>query len=77
MLHLKEVKGWTRQLKNHSEDWQQQKRSDDPDLCLPDIFHSEVEPDSEAWVAGVRSNEEVKLKITNVVYTPQISYNNK
>ena len=42
-------------------------------LCLPDILHSEVEPDSEARVAGVRPNEEVKLKITDVVNAAQVS----
>lgn len=49
-----------------------QTRSHDPDLCLPDVLHGEIEPDSEAWVAGVGSDEKVKLKITDVVNTAQV-----
>lgn len=37
------------------------------DLCLTDVLHGEVEPDSEAGVAGVRPDEQVKLKVTDVV----------
>lgn len=43
-------------------------------LRLPDILNSKVKPDSEARVACVGSDEEVKLKLTNVVHTPQITY---
>lgn len=43
------------------------------DLCLADVLHCEVEPHSEAWVAGIRADEEVKLKLTDVVNTAKIS----
>lgn len=42
------------------------------DLCLADILHCEVEPDSEAGVAGVRADEEVKLKLTDVVNPAEV-----
>lgn len=45
----------------------------DADLRLPDVLHGEVEPDSEARVAGVRPDEEVKLKIIDVVNAAQVS----
>lgn len=43
------------------------------DLCLADVLHCEVEPHSEARVAGIRADEEVKLKLTDVVNTAKIS----
>lgn len=43
------------------------------DLCFSDVLYSEVEPDSKARVAGVRTNKEVKLKLTDVVHTSQVS----
>lgn len=42
------------------------------DLCLTDVLHCEVEPDSEAGVAGVRPDEEVKLELTDVVHTAEV-----
>lgn len=42
------------------------------DLCLTDVLHCEVKPDSEAGVAGVRPDEEVKLKLTDVVNTAKV-----
>ena len=43
------------------------------DLCLADVLHGEVEPDSEAWVAGVRPDEKVKLKLTDVVDSAKVT----
>lgn len=37
------------------------------------MLNSKVKPDSEAGIACVGSNKEVELKLTNVVYTPQIT----
>ena len=42
------------------------------DLCLADVLHGEVEPHSEAGVASVGSDEEVKLKLTDVVNTAKV-----
>lgn len=42
------------------------------DLCLADVLHREVEPDSEAGVARIGSDEEVKFKLTDVVDAAQI-----
>lgn len=42
------------------------------DLCLTDVLHCEVEPDSEAGVAGIRPDEEVKFKITDVVNSAKV-----
>lgn len=41
-------------------------------LCLTDVLHCEVEPHSEAGVACIRPDEEVKLKLTDVVNTAQV-----
>lgn len=43
------------------------------DLCLTDVLHCEVEPDSEAGVAGVRPDEEIKLKLADIVNTAKVS----
>lgn len=48
------------------------KKIQDADLCLTDVLHCEVEPDSESRVAGVRADEEVKLKLTDVVNTAKV-----
>lgn len=42
-------------------------------LCLTDVLHCEVEPDSEAGVARIGPDEEVKLKLTDVVNTAKVS----
>lgn len=42
------------------------------DLCLANILHGEVEPDSEARVARIGPDEEVKLKLTDVVDAAQV-----
>lgn len=42
------------------------------DLCLADVLHCEVEPHSEARVAGIRADKEVKLKLTDVVNTAKV-----
>lgn len=47
-------------------------RAQHADLSFTDVLHCEVEPDSEARVAGVRPDEEVKLKLTDVVNTPKV-----
>lgn len=47
-------------------------KSQHADLSLADVLHCEVEPDSEARVAGVRPDEEVKLKLTDVVNTAKV-----
>lgn len=38
------------------------------------MLDSKVKPDSEARIACVGTDEEVKFKLTNVVYTSQITY---
>ena len=43
-------------------------------VCF-DIFHSEVEPDSEPGVACVWSDEQVILILCDVVHSTQIAYN--
>ena len=43
------------------------------DLCLAHVLHGEVEPDSEAWVAGVRPDKKVKLKLTDVVDSAKVT----
>lgn len=52
--------------------WWHYKRPQHANLCLADVLHGEVEPDSEAGVAGVRPDEEVKLKLTDVVNTAKV-----
>lgn len=47
-------------------------RTQHTDLCLTDVLHREVEPDSEAGVARIRPDEEVKLKLTDVVNTAKV-----
>lgn len=42
-------------------------------LCLTDVLHSEIEPDSETRVARVWPDEEVKLELTDVVNAAQVS----
>ena len=42
------------------------------DLSLPHVLHAEVEPDTEARVAGVRADEEVKLKLADVIHPAQV-----
>lgn len=46
-------------------------------LSLTDMLDSEVEPDSEAWIACVWPDEEVELKLTDVVHSAEISYTPK
>lgn len=36
------------------------------------VFHSEVEPDSEAWVAGVWPDEQVIFKLCDVVHPAKV-----
>lgn len=48
------------------------KRPKHANLCLSDILHSEVKPHSESGVAGVRPDEEIKFKLTDVVNTTQV-----
>lgn len=43
-------------------------------LSLSNIFHCEVKPHSEARVARVRPDEQIKLKFTDVVNTAQVTY---
>lgn len=49
------------------------KRPQQAHLCLTDVLHCEVEPNPEAGVAGVRPDEEVKLKLTDVVNPAEVS----
>lgn len=46
-------------------------------LCLPHVLHCEVEPNSEARVTGVRSDEQIKLKFTDVINTSKVTWENK
>lgn len=46
-------------------------------LCLPHVFHCEVEPNSEARVTGVRSDEQIKLKFTDVINTSKVTWENE
>lgn len=48
-------------------------REEAADLSLADVLHGEVEPDSEAWVAGVRPDKKVKLKLTDVVDSAKVT----
>lgn len=52
-------------------------RAQQADLCLTDVLHCEIEPDSEARVAGVGPDEEVKLELTDVVNSTEVSCKDK
>lgn len=45
-------------------------------LCLTDVLHGKIEPDSETRVACVWPDEEVKLELTDVVDAAQVSCQN-
>jgi hypothetical protein len=44
-------------------------------LILFDIFHCEIEPHAESGVASIWSNEQIILKLCNVVYSSQVTWN--
>ena len=42
-------------------------------LALYCVFHGEVEPDPEFWIARVRSDKEVILEVRNVIHSSDIA----